>query len=99
MKVDVLELRGRRQDDIGEIHRIRGKQLVYDHEQVLAAQALHLACALGGVDYACELGEFDRLLDDPFTGLEIEGGVLKLPAGPGSGIRRVKDSREDQKSA
>jgi L-Ala-D/L-Glu epimerase len=56
--------------------------------RLLAAQALHLACALTGVDYACELGEFDRLLDDPFEGLEVERGVLKLPPGPGSGVRR-----------
>jgi L-alanine-DL-glutamate epimerase-like enolase superfamily enzyme len=55
--------------------------------RLLAAQALHLACALPGVDYACELGEFDRLLDDPFEGLEVEEGVLKLPPGPGSGVR------------
>src|SRR6185295_7595505 len=53
--------------------------------RLLSAQALHLACALPGVDYACELGEFDRLLDDPFEGLEVENGVLKLPQGPGSG--------------
>jgi L-Ala-D/L-Glu epimerase len=37
---------------------------------------------------SCELGEFDRLLDDPFEGLEVERGVLKLPPGPGSGVRR-----------
>jgi hypothetical protein len=41
------------------------------------------------VDYACELGEFDRLLDDPFTGLEVEDGVLKLPASAGSGVNRI----------
>src|SRR5207244_4055179 len=46
--------------------------------RLLAAQGLHLACALPGVDYACELGEFDRLLDDPFEGLEVTNGVLKL---------------------
>jgi L-alanine-DL-glutamate epimerase-like enolase superfamily enzyme len=61
--------------------------------RLLAAQALHLACALPGVDYACELGEFDRLLDDPFEGLEVEAGVLKLPAGPGAGVRRVASAR------
>jgi L-Ala-D/L-Glu epimerase len=55
--------------------------------RLLAAQALHLACALPGVDYACELGEFDRLLDDPFTGLEVENGELRLPEGPGTGVR------------
>ena len=58
--------------------------------RLLAVQALHLACALPGVDYACELGEFDRLLDDPFEGLEVEGGELKLPPGPGSGVWRRK---------
>jgi L-alanine-DL-glutamate epimerase-like enolase superfamily enzyme len=57
--------------------------------RLLSAQAVHLACSLPGVDYACELGEFDRLLDDPFEGIEIENGVLKLPDGPGSGVRRV----------
>jgi L-alanine-DL-glutamate epimerase-like enolase superfamily enzyme len=57
--------------------------------RVLSAQALHLACALPGVDYACELGEFDRLLDDPFEGLEVENGVLKLPSGAGSGVRPI----------
>jgi L-Ala-D/L-Glu epimerase len=60
--------------------------------RLLAAQALHLACALPGVDYACELGEFDRLLDDPFEGLEVEEGVLKLPPGPGSGVRLRKSN-------
>jgi len=57
--------------------------------RLLAAQALHLACALPGVDYACELGEFDRLLDDPFGGLEVDHGLLKLPAGAGSGVHLI----------
>jgi L-alanine-DL-glutamate epimerase-like enolase superfamily enzyme len=57
--------------------------------RLLAAQALHLACALPGVAYACELAEFDRLLDDPFAGLEVEDGTLALPGGPGSGVRPV----------
>jgi L-Ala-D/L-Glu epimerase len=60
--------------------------------RLLAAHSLHLACALPGVDYACELGEFDRLLDDPFEGLEVDGGVLKLPPGPGSGVWRHKSN-------
>ena len=59
--------------------------------RLMSAQAVHMACALPGVDYACELGEFDRLLDDPFEGIEIEpNGVLKLPEGPGCGVRPVK---------
>jgi L-alanine-DL-glutamate epimerase-like enolase superfamily enzyme len=55
--------------------------------RLLAAQALHLACALPGIDYACELGEFDRLLDDPFEGIEVVDGMLRLPDGAGSGVR------------
>src|SRR5215472_14140030 len=58
--------------------------------RLLAAQALHLACALSGVDYACELGEFDRLLDDPFDGIEVEDGMLRLPQGSGSGVRLIQ---------
>jgi L-alanine-DL-glutamate epimerase-like enolase superfamily enzyme len=55
--------------------------------RLLSAQAMHLAAALPGVEYACELGEFDRLLDDPFEGIEIENGELRLPAGIASGVR------------
>ncbi len=55
--------------------------------RLLSAQAMHLAAALPNVDYACELGEFDRLLDDPFEGIEIESGHLRLPEGPGCGVR------------
>jgi L-alanine-DL-glutamate epimerase-like enolase superfamily enzyme len=62
--------------------------------RILSAQALHLACALPGVDYACELGEFDRLLDDPFEGLEVENGVLHLPQGPGSGVRLISAAQK-----
>ena len=54
--------------------------------RLLAAGAIHLACALPGVDYACELGEFERLLDDPFEGIEIENGYLVLPQAPGAGV-------------
>ncbi len=53
--------------------------------RLMAAQALHLACALRGVDYACELAEFARLLDDEFSGLEVENGCLSLPETIGSG--------------
>jgi L-alanine-DL-glutamate epimerase-like enolase superfamily enzyme len=60
--------------------------------RLMSAHALHLACALPGVDYACELGEFDRLLDDPFEGIEIDNGILHLPEGKGSGVRPVKTS-------
>lgn len=54
--------------------------------RLLSAHAMHLAVALPGINYACELGEFDRLLDDPFIGIEIEAGRLHLPEGVGSGV-------------
>lgn len=57
--------------------------------RLLAGFALHLACSLPGVDYACELGEFERLLDDPFIGLPIERGRLALPEGVGVGVARL----------
>jgi L-alanine-DL-glutamate epimerase-like enolase superfamily enzyme len=54
--------------------------------RLLSAQAMHLAATLPRLDYACELGEFDRLLDDPFEGIEIKNGCLALPKGIGSGV-------------
>jgi L-Ala-D/L-Glu epimerase len=54
--------------------------------RLLSAQAMHLAATLPQFDYACELGEFDRLLDDPFEGIEIKNGCLALPKGAGSGV-------------
>lgn len=54
--------------------------------RLLSAQAMHLAAALPRLDYACELGEFARLLDDPFEGIEIADGYLKVPQGVGSGV-------------
>jgi L-alanine-DL-glutamate epimerase-like enolase superfamily enzyme len=54
--------------------------------RLLAAHALHVACALPGITYACELGEFDRLLDDRFEGIEVVDGELYVPHVPGSGV-------------
>jgi len=62
--------------------------------RLLSAQAMHLAAALPHIDYACELGEFDRLLDDPFEGIEIENGRLHLPQGPGSGVLPRANTRQ-----
>jgi L-alanine-DL-glutamate epimerase-like enolase superfamily enzyme len=63
--------------------------------RLLSAQAMHLAASLPGIDYACELGEFDRLLDDPFEGIEIEDGMLRLPSGPACGVRLVAKEAAD----
>jgi hypothetical protein len=49
--------------------------------------------------YACELAEFDRLLDDPFEGLTVANGVLKLPGGIGSGVRLAQKTERLAKTA
>ena len=72
---------------ICEVGNIRYRLGAVIGSRLFAAIAMHLAASLPGVDYACELGEFDRLLDDPFEGIEIEDGVLNLPEGPGAGVR------------
>ncbi len=61
--------------------------------QLLSGFAIHLACALPRCDYACELGEYERLLDDDFVGLTIRDGILHLPEGPGAGVRPARDQR------
>lgn len=61
--------------------------------RLLSATAMHLAAALPGVTYACEFGEFDRLLDDPFEGIEIENGRLALPGGIGCGVEPTEQSK------
>src|SRR5215475_10073040 len=53
------------------------------------AHAMHLAAALPGVDYACELGEFSRMFNDPFGGIEVVNGELAVPTGPGCGVEPV----------
>jgi L-alanine-DL-glutamate epimerase-like enolase superfamily enzyme len=53
------------------------------------AHAVNLAAALPGVDYACELGEFTRMYNDPFGGLEVVDGVITVPDGPGCGVEPV----------
>jgi L-alanine-DL-glutamate epimerase-like enolase superfamily enzyme len=54
--------------------------------RLLSAAAMHFAAATPYLDYACELGEFARLLDDPVRGLEVDRGVLRVPEGPGLGV-------------
>jgi L-alanine-DL-glutamate epimerase-like enolase superfamily enzyme len=54
--------------------------------RLLNAHALSLAVALPGVDYACELGEFMRMHDDPFTGIEVVDGCVAIPDCQGCGV-------------
>jgi L-alanine-DL-glutamate epimerase-like enolase superfamily enzyme len=62
------------------------------------AHATHLAAALPGVDYACELGEFSRMFNDPFAGIEVINGELAVPDGIGCGVEPVARAAEDKRA-
>lgn len=54
--------------------------------RLLSAAALHVAAATQAIGEPCELGEFERLLNDTFTGLEVEAGSITVADGPGLGV-------------
>jgi L-alanine-DL-glutamate epimerase-like enolase superfamily enzyme len=60
--------------------------------RLLAAAGLHLAATNAAITDPCELGEFARLRDDPFQGLEVAGGNLHLPQVPGLGVSPTEHS-------
>lgn len=74
---------------ICEAGRIQYRLGAHVGSRLMSAQVMHLAAALPKLSFACELGEFSRLLDDPFAGIEIEDGTLKLRDLPGSGVHLV----------
>lgn len=51
--------------------------------QAMNAQA---ASTVKALPYACELAENHQLLDDPFTDIRLERGMLLLPEGSGCGV-------------
>lgn len=57
---------------------------------LLQAMALQAACAVRALPLACELGEHEHLLDDPFTPLPVVNGQLELPAGAGCGVTLLR---------
>jgi L-alanine-DL-glutamate epimerase-like enolase superfamily enzyme len=54
--------------------------------RIVNAACMHFVASTGNIDYACEVGEFARLLNDPASGLEIEDGHLAVPKGLGLGV-------------
>jgi L-alanine-DL-glutamate epimerase-like enolase superfamily enzyme len=54
--------------------------------RLLAAASMHFVASTENIAYACELGEFSRILNDPAYGLEVENGVLTVPSAPGIGV-------------
>jgi L-alanine-DL-glutamate epimerase-like enolase superfamily enzyme len=51
------------------------------------AGQLHFAASTPSMFGGCELGEFDPLLEDPASGLDIVDGKLKVPMGAGLGVK------------
>lgn len=72
-----------------EAGRIKYRLGAHVGTRLLNAHAVQLAVSLPGVDYACELGEFTRMFDDPFTGLEVENGWITVPDAIGCGVQPI----------
>jgi len=54
--------------------------------RLLAAVSMHFVASTENISYACELGEFTRITNDPATGMEVENGILRVPKSVGIGI-------------
>jgi hypothetical protein len=54
---------------------------------------MHLAASLPSLSFACEFGEFVRLQNDITEGVENQDGVIRLPAGIGSGAGLRADAQ------
>jgi L-alanine-DL-glutamate epimerase-like enolase superfamily enzyme len=50
------------------------------------AAALHLAASTPGIAPLCEIGEFDVITGDPFFGLSVDKGTIRVPEGEGLGV-------------
>jgi L-Ala-D/L-Glu epimerase / N-acetyl-D-glutamate racemase len=50
------------------------------------AAAVHLAASTPGIASLCELGEFEVISGDPFFGLSVEKGAIRVPESDGLGV-------------
>ncbi|OUV73436.1 MAG: hypothetical protein CBC83_05360 [Flavobacteriales bacterium TMED123] len=57
--------------------------------RLLNAHAMQLASSLPDLWYASEFGEFARLLDDPFEGIDVVGGFIQIPNAVGTGVKPI----------
>jgi L-alanine-DL-glutamate epimerase-like enolase superfamily enzyme len=55
--------------------------------RLLASACLHFAAAVPGIWYACELAQFEELLEDPFEGIEVENGEIHVSDAVGLGVQ------------
>jgi L-Ala-D/L-Glu epimerase / N-acetyl-D-glutamate racemase len=54
--------------------------------RLLDAANVHLAASLRNLRLPCEIGEFERMADDPVSGFEIDRGFSSPPEKPGLGV-------------
>ncbi len=54
--------------------------------RLLDAANVHLAASLKNLKLPCEIGEFERMANDPASGLEIVDGFSSPPEKPGLGV-------------
>ena len=54
--------------------------------RLLDAANVHLAVSLRNLTLPCEIGEFERMANDPCSGLEIVEGISRPPQAPGLGV-------------
>jgi len=54
--------------------------------RLLDAANVHLAVSLRNLTLPCEIGEFERMANDPCGGLEIVNGISRPPERPGLGV-------------
>jgi L-alanine-DL-glutamate epimerase-like enolase superfamily enzyme len=54
--------------------------------RLLDAANVHLAASLRNLRLPCEIGEFERMANDPVSGFEIVGGYSAPPEKPGLGV-------------
>lgn len=53
---------------------------------IVHAHTLHLAAALPAPRFPHEFSEMALLLDDPFSGLTLDNGMVAVPSSPGTGL-------------
>jgi L-alanine-DL-glutamate epimerase-like enolase superfamily enzyme len=59
--------------------------------RLLTAHAVHLCAALPHLTYPSELAEFLHVMEDPFEGLEVRGGSIRVPDDVGAGVTLRRD--------
>lgn len=55
--------------------------------RIMSAANMHLIASTPNLPFAAEVGEFLMSLKDPSEGVEVTKGLLKVPSGPGLGVR------------